>query len=102
MGVRESIAGIHQKIEAGIQTSALGISQGVLRVSTSVFLALITTEVLQDSFSFGVLSYVFLLLVTGSVFMGFFRNWDLKRLAVFDIIVILTAIILQTYVGTGA
>ena len=88
-----------QELEAKLQNSSAQFSLRAIQVITTVYVSVLMIESLRVAFGFGILAYVFCLLTIQTALFNVFKLWGLPRLAIFNVIVVLAALVLRTYLG---
>lgn len=91
--------GLPEKIEQQVTSASEEIAVFALQVWASFFIGIILVEWINHWLDFGVLSFFMLWIVLGRSIFEILRPWDLKKLAIFNVIMFLSAIALRAYSG---
>lgn len=91
--------GLPEKIEQQVSTATEQIIIFALQIFASFFVGIVIVEWINHWLEFGILSFFLLWIVVGRSIFEIIRPWDLKKLAIFNVIMFLSAIALRAYSG---
>lgn len=91
--------GLPDKIEEKVISLSEEMITFALKLLASTFLGILIVEWINHWLDFAALSFFMLWIVVGRSIFEIIRPWDLKKLAIFNLIMFLSAIALKTYSG---
>jgi hypothetical protein len=86
-----------QDLEAKVQRASSQFFLRALQVVTAAYSSLVASHLLYKVFNFGLLSYTFCFLFFGGPFYLYTKGWTFFTLSVFNIILTLSLLVLQSY-----
>jgi hypothetical protein len=88
-----------KELEMKVQNALAHFLHRLLQVATSFAVSVFVSHLLQQVFHFGILSYIFCLLVFSGCIFFYVRNWSITTLAIFNVIYSLVLVVLYNFSG---
>lgn len=98
MGISDKINQLATNLQDGVKTGSVSLAAVTIKVITSFFLGLTIALIAQEMIQYGTLGFVFMMLVVMGLVYKLIAKWSLGATLVFDLICVLTALILRMYI----
>lgn len=98
MGIGEKMNQVATSLQDGVKNTTSSVFSISLKFLTAFFLGLTISLIAQEMIQYGAFAFIFLMLiVTGLVYKAI-ASWSIGATLVFDLICILTALVLRMYI----
>ena len=98
MGITQKVSQIAGQVQDGVKNSSKSLAGLTLKVLTSFLFALTIALIAQEMMAFGTLMFIFLMIVVGGALFRLFANWTLWSVVIFDLFLVLVALLLRMYI----
>ena len=98
MGISAKFGQAVNNIQVGAKSATMSIFLIAVKAFTAFIIGLTLSMVGQELFSYGTISFVFVLVTTIAVLMKTMLNWGLGAVLIFDLISVLMALLLRMYI----
>lgn len=98
MGLTDKMKGLSTNMQEGAKRSSVSMLSLTLRVITGLMLGLTLGLIGQEVMGFGSLALLFMMVVVLALVIKTTSEWTLGRILIFDLILILVAMLLRMYI----
>ncbi|GIL17254.1 MAG: hypothetical protein BroJett040_10050 [Oligoflexia bacterium] len=98
MGVTEKLGQLAGSVQQGVKDTSTSLFSLAVKVLTGLLLGLTFAMIGQEILGYGLLSFLFMMIVVTAVIVKLLRNWTIGAVLVFDLICVLIAMLLRMYV----
>ena len=98
MGVADKMKGFSTNVQDGVKNSSVSLVCITLRVLTGFMLGLTLALIGQELIGFGTLALVFMMVVVMGLVVKTTSGWNLGKILIFDLFLVLVAMLLRMYI----
>lgn len=98
MGITQKVSQIAGQVQDGVKNSSKSLMGLTLKVLTAFMFSLTIALIAQEMMAFGTLMFIFLMIVVGGALFRLLASWTLWSVVVFDLFLILVALLLRMYI----
>lgn len=98
MGISDKVKGFSTNVQDGVKTSSVSLVCLTLRVLTGFMLGLTLGLIGQELIGYGTLALTFMMVVVVGLVMKTTSGWNIGKILIFDLILVLVAILLRMYI----
>lgn len=98
MGISDKINQLASDLQDGVKSSSVSLAAVSVKFVTAFFVGLTVALIAQEMIQYGTLGFVFMMLVVMGLVYKLIAKWSLGATLVFDLVCVLTALILRMYI----
>jgi hypothetical protein len=98
MGITDKMNQLVNSMQAGAKNASTSVFLWILKVVTAFLVSMTLAMVGQELFSYGFISFIFVLILSGAALIKIMSNWSVGAVLIFDLICILVALLLRMYI----
>lgn len=98
MSISDKMKGLSTNVQEGVKSSSLSLFCLTLRVLTGFMLGLTLGLIGQELVGYGTLALSFMMIVVMGLVVKTTSGWGLGRILIFDLILVLVAMLLRMYI----
>jgi hypothetical protein len=98
MNISDKVKGLSTNVQDGVKNSSVSLFCLALRVLTGFMLGLTLGLIGQELVGYGTLALTFMMVVVMSLVVKTTSGWSLGRILIFDLILVLMAMLLRMYI----
>lgn len=98
MGISDKVKGFSTNVQDGVKTSSVSLVCLTLRVLTGFMLGLTLGLIGQELIGYGTLALTFMMVVVVGLVMKTTSGWNIGKILIFDLILVLVAMLLRMYI----
>lgn len=98
MGITDKVSQMAGKVQDGVKDTSISLLSITLKLVTSFFIALTLALIGQEMMGYGILALVFMMVVSGGLFMKLMLHWAVGAVLLFDLFCVLVALLLRLYI----
>lgn len=98
MGLGDNMRGFANNVQEGVKSSTLTAIHFTLRFITGFFVGFTLALIGQELMGFGTFALIFASIVILAVILKTLSQWTIAQILVFDLIVVLVAMLLRMYI----
>jgi len=98
MGISDKMKGLSTNVQEGVKNSSVSLINLTLRVITGFMLGLTLALIGQELIGYGSLSLMLVMVVVLSLVVKTTSGWTIGKILIFDLILVLVAMLLRMYI----
>jgi len=98
MGMADKMKGFSTNVQEGVKSSSVSLVCITLRVITGFLLGLTLGLIGQELVGYGTLALIFMMVVVVGLVMKTTSGWNVGKILIFDLILVLSAMLLRMYI----
>ena len=98
MGISSKISQMATNVQVGVKNTSISLFSLTLKLFTGFFIGLTLALIGQEMMGFGVLGFMFMMVVTMGLIVRALLKWSVGAVLVFDLIAVLVALLLRMYI----
>jgi hypothetical protein len=98
MGMADKMKGFSTNVQEGVKSSSVSLVCITLRVITGFMLGLTLGLIGQELVGYGTLALIFMMVVVVGLVMKTTSGWNIGKILIFDLILVLSAMLLRMYI----
>lgn len=98
MGISDKMSQLATNVQEGMAKGSTSLLTLSLKVISAVVLGLTFALVGQELSGYGMFLFIFVLLVTGTMFYNFIKNFSISQVLIFDLFCVLVGMLLRMYI----
>lgn len=98
MGISDKMQGFSTNVQDGVKTSSVSLICLTLRVLTGFMLGLTLALIGQELIGYGTLALVFMMVVVMGLVLKTTSGWNIGKILILDLILVLVAMLLRMYI----
>jgi len=98
MGISDKMKGFSSNVQDGVKTSSVSFFCLTLRVLTGFMLGLTLGLIGQELIGYGTLALTFLMVVVIGLVLKTTSGWNIGKILILDLILVLVAMLLRMYI----
>lgn len=98
MSISDKMKGLSTNVQDGVKSSSLSLFCLTLRIMSGFVLGLTLGLIGQELVGYGTLALTFMMVVVMGLVVKTTSGWSLGKLLIFDLILILVAMLLRMYI----
>jgi hypothetical protein len=98
MGISDKMKGLSTNMQEGVKNSSVSLMNISLRLLTGVFLGLTMALIGQELVGYGSLALLFAMVVVVGLVFKTTSGWNIPKILIFDLILVLVAMLLRMYI----
>jgi hypothetical protein len=98
MGISQKIDQWSNQVQQGVKSSSYSLFTWSIKIVTALLLSLTIALIAQELVGFGSLVFTFLIILQSALIIKIIMGWSLASTLIFDLICILTALLLRMYI----
>ena len=98
MGIGDKMRGMANSAQEGVKSTTISFFHFTLRFLTGIFLGLVFGLIGQELIGFGTLALIFMMVVVMGLVVKTTSGWNLGKILIFDLFLVLVAMLLRMYI----
>lgn len=98
MGISDKMKGLSTNIQEGAKNSSVSLFCLTLRILTGFALGLTLALIGQELMGYGTLALTFMMVVVMGLVVKTTSGWNLAKILIFDLFLVLVAMLLRMYI----
>ncbi len=98
MSISDKMKGLSTNMQEGVKNSSVSLLNLIARVLTGFMLGLTLALIGQELVGYGTFSLLFVMVVVLGLVIKTTSSWSLGKILIFDLILILVAMLLRMYI----
>jgi hypothetical protein len=98
MGISDKMKGLSTNVQEGVKNSSVSLISLTLRVITGFMLGLTLALIGQELVGYGSLALMFVMVVVLGLVIKTTSGWNIGKILIFDLILVLVAMLLRMYI----
>ena len=98
MGISQKISQIANQVQTGVQNTTVTIFVWITKFVSALFVGFTLALIAQEMIGYGTVILSFMLVLFTGLLMRLMNKWSFGSVIVFDLICVLVALLLRTYI----
>lgn len=98
MGISEKMNQFASSVQSGVKNTGISLFGVSFKLISSLFFTFTITLIAQEMIGFATLGFIFMSIVLVTAMMRLFWNWSMGQVLIFDLICILTGLLMRLYI----
>ncbi|HEY8271502.1 MAG TPA: hypothetical protein VIG33_11490 [Pseudobdellovibrionaceae bacterium] len=98
MNISDKMKGLSTNVQDGVKNSSVLLFCLSLRILTGFMLGLTLGLIVQELVGYGTLALIFMMVVVMGLVVRVTSGWNIGKILIFDLILILVAMLLRMYI----
>lgn len=98
MGISDKMNQFASSMQSGVKNTGISLFSVLFKLISSLFFTFTVTLIAQEMIGFSTLGFVFMSFVLTSAMMRLFWTWSIGQVLIFDLICILSGLLMRLYI----
>lgn len=98
MGVADKMKDFSTNVQGGVKNSSVSLACLTLRILTGFMVGLTLGLIGQELIGYGTLALIFMMVVVMGLVVKTTSGWNLGKILIFDLLLVLVAMLLRMYI----
>ena len=98
MGIGDNMRGFLSNVQVGVKSTSLSTFHFILRLVSGLFVGLTMALIGQELMGYETLALIFATVVVLAIIMKILSLWSISQILIFDLIVVLLAMLMRMYI----